>query len=238
MPKLSIHVHFDNLRVNFHTLLIKASVVVALPILLTACASTTVTHTYPETLPVTQQAYTASAKEKGLLLVTTSGSRTWGCGEYENAELRSIGFDRQPSKKQGDVPADLIINSTPEGHKNHVFLLEPGVYGISYFSIKAAKSMLDIGYINANRKQLIENGKSIGGSFSVNPGEVVYIGHFALDCAYSPIPWRYYIEGEASFNNYVSEFKSLHPYLNLEKVNYRLFSTKEFGQDYELSPVK
>jgi hypothetical protein len=199
---------------------------------LASCSSVLRAYDYPETDDVTKETYTS--EEKGVVLVTTSGSRVWGCGSYENAELRSIGFDLEPSVKEKEAIPDLVINSTSDGHLNYAFLLEPGTYGISSISIKVARAMSDVGYINANRSALMEGPKSKGGTFSVNAGETVYIGHFALDCAYGPTLWRFYLEDREGFNSYVDEYKAAYPYLDLDDVKYRLFTTKEFGHDFAL----
>ena len=46
--------------------------------------------------------------------------------------------------------------------------------------------------------------------------------------------WRYYPEGRDGFNEYLSSVKKIYPALDTEKVVFRLFQTKEFGQDYKL----
>ncbi|MEX2961178.1 hypothetical protein [Microbulbifer sp. TYP-18] len=75
---------------------------------------------------------------------------------------------------------------------------------------------------------------SKGGTFTVNAGESVYIGHFALDCAYGPTLWRFYLEDKESFESYVSEYEAAYPYLDLDNAEHRLFTTKEFGHDFTL----
>lgn len=210
-------------------------IIAILPIcFLISCASVLVQHKYEGTEDVEKESYLQNAETKGVVLVTASGSRDWGCGGYENAELRSIGFDFQPSSKAPDAAPDLVINSTTDGHLNYAFQLAPGTYGISYINIKVSRSMSDIGYTTATRSSLISDGVSKGGSFTVGEGEAVYIGHFALDCAYGPTLWRFYLEDQEGFDSYVQEFKSAYPFLNLESVKYQLFSTKEFGHDFEL----
>jgi len=64
--------------------------------------------------------------------------------------------------------------------------------------------------------------------------EVVYLGHFYLDCYQQPILWRFYPEGREGFNEYLASLKKIYPALNVEKVAFRLFQTKEFGQEYKL----
>ena len=201
---------------------------------MTSCSSVLIQHNYQATNDVDRETYNNESNEKGIVLLSTSGSRAWNCGTYENAELRSIGFDLEPSTKAEGSPPDLVINSTPDGHLNYAVLLQPGTYGISYISIKAARSMSDVGYINTNRAVLMDGATSKGGSFTVNAGEPVYIGHFALDCTYGPTLWRFYLEDAEAFDDYINEYKAAYPYLNLDNAKYRLFTTKEFGHDFEL----
>jgi hypothetical protein len=211
---------------------IRSFSILLLMLFLASCSSVLINHDYVATDDVSKETHTS--KTKGIVLVTTSGGRTWGCGSYENAELRSIGFDLEKSAKEKESIPDLVINSTPDGHMNYAFALEPGTYGISYISIKVARSMSDVGYINANRSALMEGPLSKGGSFTVIAGETVYIGHFALDCAYGPALWRFYLEDREGFEGYVDEYKAAYPYLDLNDVKYRLFTTQEFGHDFAL----
>jgi len=199
-----------------------------------SCSSVLIQHDYSASLDIDKESYVTSKYDKGVVLVSTSGSRVWGCGEYENAELRSIGFDKHPLIKSVEDQPDLVINSTPDGYVNYAFLLEPGTYGISYISIKVSRSVSEVGSLNVGRDSLIEDDKSKGGYFSVKSGESVYIGHFALDCAYGPSLWRYYLEDQESFQKYIHSFKKTYPYLNLNKTSYRLFETDEFGHKFSL----
>jgi len=213
---------------------IKKLILLSPAFLLASCASVLIQHNYPATEDVEKETYMNQSKTKGVVLVTTSGSRVWSCGSYENAELRSIGFDLESSKKTKGSAPDLVINSTPDGHLNYAFLIEPGTYGVSYINIKVARSMSDVGYITTTRSALMDSTASKGGTFSVGAGEAVYIGHFALDCAYGPTLWRFYLEDREEFESYVNEYKMAYPYIEVGNVKYRLFSTKEFGHDFTL----
>lgn len=70
---------------------------------------------------------------------------------------------------------------------NYAFLVEPGEYLLSAFSVRVAKSVSKVGYFKAERGELVSAGTSKGGSFTVSVGEIVYIGHFALDCFQNPV---------------------------------------------------
>jgi hypothetical protein len=118
--------------------------------------------------------------------------------------------------------------------ENYAFHVEPGEYGLSRLEIKVAKSRSDVGFFKVPRSKFINDGKSLGGTFTVSAGEAVYLGHFYLDCHQQPILWRYYPEGRDGFNGYLSSVKKIYPALDVQKVVFRLFQTKEFGQDYKL----
>lgn len=211
--------------------MIKHILIIGFSFFLFACASALVAPKYEPTTSIKEEEYRRNKESNGLVLVAATGKRVWGCGSYENAELRSIGFDRLPSNKTEESPPDLVINTSDRGFMNYAYLLPPGTYAISYINIKVARSMSDVGYITANRSSLVKND---GGSFTVGAGENVYIGHFGIDCAYGPSLWRYYSEDQSSFNELVSSYKANYPYLSLENVSYRLFSSKDFGHEFKL----
>jgi hypothetical protein len=204
---------------------------------LIACASTLVKDDYPSTSSLTADEYAKDRSSMGVVLLGASWERTWNCGGYENAELRSIGFDLLPTQHIGDQqPPDLIINGSAsgQGFMNYAFPVKPGKYALSYVQIKVAKSVSDVGYLKTARSVLLEGGNSKGGTFDVAAGEVVYIGHFGLDCAHAPILWRYYTEDRKDFGEFYESYRLHYPYLDLNNVQYRLFKTKEFGYDFNL----
>jgi hypothetical protein len=102
------------------------------------------------------------------------------------------------------------------------------------FDVKIARSMTDVAHIIGSRDNLIQDGKPIGGTFTVNPGEIVYIGHFGLDCGAEPFLWRYYIDGRDEFEKYVDGFRQKFPFVKLTPVQFRLFSTPMLGRPYVL----
>ncbi|EYC52844.1 hypothetical protein AZ34_09110 [Hylemonella gracilis str. Niagara R] len=166
--------------------------------------------------------------------------RRWNCSGFENAQLRAIGFDKLPSAKTGDdANADVLLDDAPliatkPAFDNYAFMVEPGDYALSRLEIKVAKSKSEVGFFKIPRSRFLKDGQSLGGSFTVAAGEVVYLGHFYLDCTLQPILWRYYAEGRDGFNAYLASLKRSHPALETEKVVFRLFQTKEFGNDYKL----
>jgi len=188
----------------------------------------------------TPESYTKSGSTKGIVILAINWSRHWGCGAFENAEIMSIGFDHLPLN-------DVVTNRTPKvfldgpprlmkepGFFDYALLLEPGEYALTSFDIKVARSITDVGHFVADRSQLLEDGKPKGGSFTVKAGEVVYIGNFFLDCNERPMLWRYYTKGREGFKSHMNEVKQKYPFIDPDKVTYRLFRTTVFGQNYEL----
>jgi hypothetical protein len=189
---------------------------------------------------ITGESVTADNQSKGVVLLAIRWDRRWKCGGFDNAQLRAIGFDKLPSTKAGDDAApDILLDDAPlvmtkPVFDNYALLVEPGDYGLSRLEIKVARSRSDVGFFKASRSRFMKDGQSIGGAFTVGGGEVVYLGHFYLDCNQQPILWRYYPEGREGFNAYLVTLKKSYPSLDVEKVVFRLFQTKDFGHDYKL----
>ncbi len=166
----------------------------------------------------------------GTVLLQVMWGRVWKCGEYENAQIVSFSFDKLPrSQKLDDDKSDVEIKSTGELFTDKIynplaFQVPSGEYSLSGFKIRVAKSVSDVGYISVPRSALIKELNT----FSVNSGEQVYIGHFSLDCAHSPIIWRYYLENESDLQSSKS-FTKKYPFLDLNSAVYRLFKTNNFG---------
>jgi hypothetical protein len=66
----------------------------------------------------------------------------------------------------------------------------------------------------------------------VKAGELVYIGHFGLDCSKEPTIWRYYLDGRGGFEHYKRLIKDQFPFLPVEAMQMRLFKTSTLGRDY------
>ena len=207
----------------------------ALVVLVSGCTSSGPSRPEQE---VTAASY-GKDKTKGLVVVSAMWGRTWNCAKFENGQLRSFGFDRLPSQTTGDdATADVVIEGSlnyPGGPaKNYVLALDPGEYGLSTFSIKVASSPTDVKTVSVGRARLFEGRKPIGGMFTVKAGELVYIGHFGLDCYKEPTIWRYYPEGREGFDSYKQVIKKQYPFLDVDKMEFRLFKTSLLGRDYVL----
>ena len=159
------------------------------------------------------------------------------CGGYENAQLRSIGFSRLESMKQQASQPELFLKSR-SGTKNYAFALEPGKYALTDIKIKVARSMKEVGYLTLDRTSLVQDDQSKGGFFEIEKGMVAYIGHFGLDCTFQPLLWRYYLETESDFDDYIEVFMKKHKYLSDLEVDYKLFQTNEFGHDYQIDTTQ
>jgi hypothetical protein len=199
---------------------------------------------YIATPTVKEATYKGSKTNKGIVLMSINWGRQWSCGGYENAQLAGLGFDLLSIQKTSNANSpDLFIKplsmlAVDKKFDNYAFQLEPGTYGISYVSVKAAKSISNIGFFISKRSDLIQDKTAKGGSFTVGANEVVYIGNFWLDCAYSPMLWRYYTMSSTEFTSHLSEFANEYPFLPIKNTQYRLFSTSVFGNgiDDEYKP--
>jgi len=215
---------------------------IVLAFTISACAGVTQPIKHQATNVITKDVYAQSGEKSGVVLLDINWGRWWGCGGSENAQLISLAFDRLPARSlENEAEPSLVVHSPARLTVNPVFLnyafsLEPGEYALSAFSIKVADSMAKVGYQIAQRSRLYKDGKPIGGSFTVKPGETVFIGNFYLDCAYGPTLWRYYPADRDAFDKQIAEYKNSLPFLDLSDVKYRLFQTSEFGLDYELVP--
>ncbi len=203
-----------------------------------SCTTISSNHIAGEATP---ESYAKSGATKGVVILAVNWSRRRGCGEFENAEIMSMGFDRLPANNAAnDSRPGVFLDGPPRllkqsGFSDYALLLEPGEYALTSFDIKVARSVTDVGHFAANRSQLLENGKPKGGSFDVKAGEVVYIGNFFLDCRGGPTLWRYYTEGRDGFKSHMKEVKQKYPFIDPDKVNFRLFRTTTLGRNYELA---
>ena len=210
--------------------------VIALLVLMSGCAALS-GHSGPKQ-EVTVKSY-GNDRTKGLVVLSAIWGRTWKCAQFENGQLRSFGFDRLPSQTKADhVAPDVVLEDSPPYDNrqpvNYVLALEPGEYGLATFGIKVASSMTDVKILSVGRTRLFDGSKPIGGTFYVSEGELVYIGHFGLDCYKEPTIWRYYPEGGDGFEIYKEVIKKQYPFLNVDNMQFRLFKTTVLGRDFVL----
>lgn len=178
------------------------------------------------------------ADEKAIIVLHINWGRMWGCAKVDNAQLVEMNFlriERENSEKREALVFESPSKAFPkDGFKPYELIVDPGVYALSGFRVRVAKSKSDIGYLQVDEGHLIKNGKAIGGNFTANKGEILYLGHIGLDCSLEPIPWRYYVEGKDQFEGYATELLEYFPYLKGRKLLFRLLETTKFGQPYSL----
>jgi len=191
-------------------------------------------------VPMTDENYLQGSSTKGVVLLSIRWDRKWKCAGFENAQLRALGFDHLPSKHANDSEAvDLLFDDAPllmtkPQFDDYAYLVEPGEYALSKMHIKVARSTSDVGIFKSERDRLLKDGVAQGGSFTVNAGEVVYIGHFHIDCHQQPNLWRYYLEDQPSFDAYLAKQKKKTPALDTSQARFRLFKSAYFGRNFEL----
>lgn len=210
--------------------------VITLFVLVSGCTSSGVLSRPKQ--EVTAESY-GNDKTKGLVVLSAIWGRTWKCAQFENGQLRSFGFDRLPSQTTADnATPEVLLEGSPlyaeRQPVNYVLALEPGEYSLATFTIKVASSATDVKIVSVGRARLSQGRKQIGGTFNVNAGELVYIGHFGLDCYKEPTVWRYYPEGREGFDTYKKVIKKQYPFLAVDNMQFRLFETSVLGRGYVL----
>jgi len=173
----------------------------------------------------------------GVLIVQVNWGRAWKCGQFENAQLQALTFTKSPIDAPKSVSLELETPSklfVDNKFLPYAFVIPPGEYVLTAFDVKVARSAKDVAHIKGSKDNLIKQGKPVGGTFTVNPGEIVYVGHFGLDCGAEPFLWRNYIESREDFERYVDGFREKFPFAKHVPIQYRLFSTELFGNSYAL----
>lgn len=210
--------------------------------LLMACALTTHPAVAVAADEATAESFAAAKSGKGLVLMDVFWARVWRCGRYENAQIRSLVFERGPlGESTTPVAASALLTlenpsrlAPPKNFVPYAFLVEPGDYHLTEFEVGFAQSMSKVEATKPARSDVVSGGRSKLGSFKVAAGETVYIGNWSVDCFRAPIPWRYYTEGKADFADHLEQYKAKYPFIDAAAVVYRLFETTELGQGYEL----
>lgn len=173
----------------------------------------------------------------GVIIIQINWGRSWKCGQFENAQLQALTFTKLPIDSQESVSLELETPSklfVDNKYLPYAFVVQPDEYVLAAFDVKIARSITDVAHIKGTKDSLIKEGKPVGGSFTVNPGEIVYVGHFGLDCGAEPFLWRYYIDGREEFERYIAGFREKYPFVKQVPVQYRLFSTQLLGNPFSL----
>ena len=173
----------------------------------------------------------------GVIIIQVNWGRTWKCGQFENAQLQALTFTKSPFNKSNETSLELKTHSklfVDNKFLPYAYVVQPGEYILTAFDVKVARSTADVMHIKGTKDNLIKEGKPVGGIFTVKPGEIVYIGHFGLECSAEPFLWRYYIDGRSEFESYIDGFRKKYPFVKDIPVQFRLFSTKVLGNPYAL----
>lgn len=173
----------------------------------------------------------------GVLIIQVNWGRAWKCGQFENAQLQALTFTKSPVDSPESISLELVTPSklfVDNKFLPYVFVIQPGEYALTAFDVKVARSARDVAHIKGSKENLVKEGKPIGGTFTVNPGEAVYVGHFGLDCGAEPFLWRSYLDGREEFEQYIGGFRSKFPFAKHVPAQYRLFSTQLFGHPFTL----
>ncbi len=206
---------------------------------LTACSTITgqSAFRYDASPTLDKASYLQSDSNAGVVLVDVNWSRYWGCGDYENAQLFYLGFHKLPvASNTAPSTPDLVLNNPAQllaknRFESYAYLVSPGTYALTDISLKLARSVNIIRHFVTDKSKLIKDDEPLAGTFTVKPGEVVYIGNFYLDCTIDPMPWRYYTKAE-HFDEGLEGYRAKYPFLKLDDVQYRLFETDMLGHDY------
>ena len=184
---------------------------------------------------LTKKNYEKFKDEKAVVIYGVNWGRQWGCAGLDNAQLENLTFSHIDSQSNNLDGESIVLNTPSKLFVDNIFkpnaiIVNPGEYALTRFDIKIAKSRRDVGHLIAESKNLFKTGKAVAGTFTVNAGEVVYIGEFGLDCANpnEPIPWRYYIE-KKDFDHFILGFKEEYKFIADKQVIYRLFQTDTMG---------
>ncbi len=168
---------------------------------------------------INKSTYAQNNNSNGVILLDVNWGRHWSCGNYDNAQLLSLAFDKLPLKNSSnEATPDLVLQNPSKlmskpVFKNYAYSIPAGKYALSAIDIRTAKSLNDIGGFVTKREQLFKNNNPLGGTFSVNSGEVVFLGNFYLDCTYkdNPTLWRYYPDGRENFQKQIAQYKKSFP---------------------------
>jgi hypothetical protein len=192
-------------------------------------------------VPLAAKSYEKLRATHSVVVVHVNWGRYWKCGPYENAQLQRLAFRRLPEVGAPSVTEDWELKvpnrlTAKPFFQPYAYLVEPGTYALSGLRLKVAASTSDVRVADLDSTVLLPEGAPAGGTFTIGTGEVVYIGHFGLDCKGEPTPWRFYIEGKDEFQKYSKGFQKQFPFTNETPPVFRLFKTDKFGSAYELAP--
>ena len=182
--------------------------------------------------------YRQFRNSRGTIILAVNWGRRWPCAKFDNGQLYEIDFGLDEGNGK---PTDVDIKLETPSHlfvtdefSIYGLMVDPGKYDIAGVRFKVAKSghVWKAGLTAVQLRSKFPEDQ--GGSFTVAAGEAIYIGHFALDCnGKDPVPWRYYSNSRAYYDQFLSAVRARHAYLKSTEVEPRLFKTHVFGNDVD-----
>ncbi|MCB1053394.1 MAG: hypothetical protein KDC71_22520 [Acidobacteria bacterium] len=172
----------------------------------------------------------------GVLIIQVNWGRTWKCGQFEHAQLQALTFTQLPLEGANSVVLELQTHSQIAAENTflpYAYVVQPGEYQLTDFDVAVAKSKKEVIHLKGAKEDMAKAPQSAG-TFTIQPGEIVYVGHFGLDCTEEPFLWRFYIEGRSEFESYIAGFRQKFPFVKEVPVQFKLFSTQRFGNPYAL----
>ena len=198
-----------------------------------ACSATA-----DDAVKLSKRNYQKYSDQRAVLLINVYWTRAWGCHDNNYAQLTNLTFRKIDSDshwvKDGariELKGGGLLSSVA---KDYQLMVPPGIYALAGYRMRLSREFLDTVVQNATEEHLTKGGVAIGGQFEVGAGEVVYVGDFYLDCTQEPILWRYYLTPTDGFRDYMDEMAKRHPYLDRDKVIFRLFQSDYFSQPIEI----
>ena len=191
-------------------------------------------------LELTEKRYLDADGRLGVVVLAVNWGRQWRCAGYDSAQLQKLIFTRFEDGRLLEGQRSLVLKiprklDVDDEYRTLAVLVEPGTYALSEFDVKTARSIGDVGHWVATSNDLIKSGMAVAGTFTVTGDEIIYIGHFSLDCNKEVIPWRYHLQDRNEFEKYVAGLREAYPFISDRPVEFRLFQTRRIGRPFYLN---
>jgi len=195
--------------------------------MLTSCSSTWMQNQIGMSEEVTAESYAAHRDTMGVVLMDVSWAQIQQCASYQHAQLLSFGFDRVSGPTRRAWGRHITIGTTNQlmgkpGFVSVALLVPPGGYELSTYKIGVAESISESRELTVRPDELMRNGRSYAGGFSIAAGETLYVGNFGLICMENaPLLWRFKSGLARNLTEYKAYYNVLYPFLDMEAVQYR-----------------
>lgn len=190
-------------------------------------------------LELNETRYLDAGDRMGVIVLAVNWGRQWRCAGHDSAQLEKLVFTRFVEGRLLDEQAGLVLKiprnrEVEDEYITLAVLVDPGTYALSEFKVRTARSIGDVGYWAATSDELVRDGKAVAGTFTIGRGEIIYIGHFSLDCNKEVLPRRYHLQDRQEFEKYVMGLHSVYPFIGDAPVEFRLFETRRLGKPFYL----